>query len=122
RLVTDTATGFKFWERSWKINAIEITVVVLVAFFSDWLLKRAIRNFQKKEKQFNAKSVTIEFSKILLVGLAILNPVVYLIHYLTNDPPGWDDFTIANVVVALFLLLHYAVIRGNAFIKAYVDQ
>ena len=122
RLVTDTATGYKFWERSWKINAIEITVVVLVTFFSDWLLKRTIRNFQKKEKNSSVKSVTIEFSKILVIGLLILNPVVYLIHYLTNDPPGWDDITIANVVVALFLLLHYAVIRGNAFIKAYVDQ
>lgn len=122
RLVTDVATGYKFWERSWRINAIEITVVVLVAFFSDWLLKRTIRNFQKKEKTFSAKNVTVEFSKILLVGLLILNPVVYFIHYLTNDPPGPDDFVIANVVVALFLLLHYSIIRGNAFIKAYVDQ
>lgn len=122
RLVTDTATGYKFWERSWKVNAIEITVVIITAFIADGLLKRTIRNFQKKEKQFSAKNVTIEFTKILIVGLAILNPVVYFIHYLTNDPPGWDDFAIANVVVALFLLLHYAIIRGNAFIKAYVDQ
>jgi sensor histidine kinase YesM len=122
RLVTDTTTGYKFWERSWKINAIEITVVIITAFFADTLLKRTIRNFQKKENQFSARNVTIEFSKILLVGLAILNPVVYFIHYLTNDPPGWDDFAIANVVVALFLLLHYAIIRGNAFIKAFVDQ
>ncbi len=122
RVVTDTSTGNKFWERSWKINAIEITVVTITAFLADALLKSAIRGFQKREKQFSVKSVTIEFTKILVIGLAILNPVVYFIHYLINDPPGWDDIAIANVVVALFLLLHYAIIRGNAFIKAYVDQ
>jgi LytS/YehU family sensor histidine kinase len=57
-----------------------------------------------------------------LIGLVILNPVVYFIHFLTNDPEQWDDFAIANVIVILFLLLHYAVIRGNTFVKAYVDQ
>src|SRR5258706_10282025 len=122
RLVTDTSTGYKFWERSWQINVIEVSVVILTTFVSDRLLKYATRNFQKQQKNFSIRNVTIEFGKILLIGLAILNPVVLLIHYLTNDPPGWDDITIANVIVVLFLLLHYAVIRGNTFIKAYVDQ
>jgi two-component system LytT family sensor kinase len=122
RLVTDTSTGYKFWERSWKINVIEISIVILVTFVSDRLLKYAIRNFQKQESKFSVRNVTIEFSKILLIGLVILNPVVLLIHYLTNDPAGWDDIAIANVIIVLFLLLHYAVIRGNTFIKAYVDQ
>ncbi|MEJ0104973.1 MAG: histidine kinase [Bacteroidota bacterium] len=122
RLVTDMSTGYKFWERAWQINAIEVSVVIITTFVSDRLLKYTIRNFQKKENKFSVRNVTIEFIKILLIGLAILNPVVLLIHYLTNDPPGWDDIAIANVIVVLFLLLHYAVIRGNTFIKAFVDQ
>jgi two-component system LytT family sensor kinase len=122
RVVTDVSNGEKFWRRAWRINAIEIGVVIAITFVSDRLLQYAIRRFQNQQKNFNVRNVTIEFLKVLLIGLAILNPVVYFIHYLTDDPEQWDDFAIANVIVILFLLLHYAVIRGNTFIKAFVDQ
>jgi LytS/YehU family sensor histidine kinase len=46
-----------------------------------------------------------------------------LIHVAANDYPiGIDDLVIANVLISLFMLLHYAILRGNSFIKAYIEQ
>ena len=40
-----------------------------------------------------------------------------------NDYPiGIDDLTIASVMVSLFMMLHYSILRGNGFVRAYVEQ
>jgi LytS/YehU family sensor histidine kinase len=63
-----------------------------------------------------------EFITLFVVSFLATNPLLFVIHYLIQSPVKWNDFTIANVVVILYVLLHYAIVRGNSFIKAYVEQ
>jgi len=122
RVVTDTTTEQKFWQRAWQINAIEIVFVIALGFVFDRLLKYFIARFNKKGGEFTGQKVLKEFGLLALVFFILLNPVVYLIHVLIKSPENWSDFSIANVVILMYVLLSYAIIRGNIFIKAYVDQ
>jgi sensor histidine kinase YesM len=122
RLVTDTPSGDKFWERAWQINVIEVGVVMLMTFVFDVIRRRFVIKFKNKNKKFSLKNVLLEFGELMLVGFVFTNAVLYLIHYLLHDPVSLSDFVIANIVVMLYLLLHYAITRGNNFSKAIIEQ
>jgi sensor histidine kinase YesM len=122
RVVTDTTTGEKFWERHWQINAIEIVIVILLSFVFDRILRYYIRKFNSRGNAFNGNMVLREFGQIALVFFILLNPVIYLVHILIRSPENWSDFTIANVIVLSYVLLYYAISRGNNFIKAWIEQ
>jgi two-component system, LytTR family, sensor kinase len=122
RVVSDTTDGTKFWLRPWKQNAIEIFFVTAITCATLPVLNKLLQRFSKRTLVFNISNVMREFGIILLVALLSMNPVLFLIHYLIDDPVSWSDFSIANIVVALYILLYYSIARGNNFIQAYIDQ
>lgn len=122
RVITDTNDGTKFWLRPWKQNAIEIFFVVLVTCLTLPFVNKLVQRYSRQQKTFSVARVMREFGVILLVALLTMNPALFLIHYLIDDPVTWSDFSIANVVVALYVLLYYSIARGNNFIHAYIDQ
>ncbi|MBO9633660.1 MAG: histidine kinase, partial [Chitinophagaceae bacterium] len=122
RLITDTNDGTKFWLRPWKLNAIEIFFVVLVTCLTLPFVNKLVQRYSRQQRIFSVARVMREFGVILLVALLTMNPALFLIHYLIEDPVTWSDFSIANVVVALYVLLYYSIARGNNFIQAYIDQ
>ncbi|QEC44148.1 sensor histidine kinase [Pseudobacter ginsenosidimutans] len=122
RVVTDTNDGTKFWLRPWKQNAIEIVCVVIITCITLPFLHKLVQQFSKRTSVFNIGNVMREFFIILLVALLSMNPMLFFIHYLIEDPVTLSDFSIANVVVALYILLYYSIARGNNFVQAYIDQ
>lgn len=122
RVVTDTNDGTKFWLRPIKQNAIEIVCVVFITCLTLPVLNRLVQKFSTKTKVFNVPDVLKEYGIILLVALLSMNPMLYFIHYLIEDPVTLSDLSVANVVVALYILLYYSIARGNKFIQAYIDQ
>lgn len=122
RLISDIENGDKFWERPWQMNAIETGACILFSYALVRIPLYFVGKFKKRESRFNARAVFLEFGEILIVTLIIATVVVYIIHYLTHDPVGIDDLVIANVLMAFFMLLHYAIARGNSFIQAFIEQ
>lgn len=122
RVVTDTTEGSRFWLRPWQQNFIEIFFVTGTTCLTLPVLNRLVRRFSRQAAVFNARNVIREFSIILLVALLSVNPMFFLIHYLLDDPVNWSNFSIANIVVILYILLYYAIARGNTFVRAYIDQ
>ena len=122
RLVTDVPTGEHFLDRPFMQNIIEIISVVLMAYLFDALLHYAVRQFNKDKGSFSLKKVFGEFGLLLLICILLINPIILLIHHLASDPIDWADVTIANIVVALYVLLYYAIVRGNSLIHSYVQQ
>ena len=122
RLVSDLTNADKFWDRPWQMNAIEVTAAILLSYGLVRIPAYFIRKFEKRNRQYGARTVFLEFCEILLVAIAISTVVIYIVHYLTHDPVGLDDWVILNVLLSLFLLLHYAIARGNSFIKAFIEQ
>jgi len=123
RLVTDLTNGYKIWERPWQQNAVEIGAVVLVCFGTVRLPPYFVRKFNKRNRRPSAKAVFLEFGEILLTAIVMATTVTLLIHLVAKEPV-WrlNDLVISNVLAALFMLLHYAIIRGNSFIRAFIEQ
>ena len=122
RLVSDITNDDKFWERPWQQNAIEIGSVILFSYGLVRVPIYFVNKFKKRKGKYSVKTVFLEFVEILLAALIMATTVCCIIHYLTHDPVGIDDLVIANVLMALFMLLHYAIARGNSFIKAFIEQ
>ncbi|MGN6418018.1 MAG: sensor histidine kinase [Pseudobacter sp.] len=122
RVVTDTTEGTRFWQRPWQQNFIEILFVTGTTCITLPVLNWLVLRFSRQAAVFHANIVIREFSIILLVALLSVNPMFFLIHYLLNDPVNWSNFSIANIVVILYILLYYAIARGNKFVQAYIRQ
>jgi two-component system LytT family sensor kinase len=122
RLINDSIAGESFWQRPLRQNAVEILFVVLVSFASDRLLRAAIRRFAQRAPSFSLRGVTRELALVGAGCLLLFNPVLYLIHFLINDPLDMADALLGNFLVLLYVLLYYAILRGNVLLQAYVAQ
>jgi two-component system LytT family sensor kinase len=123
RLVTDLTTQYKFWTRPWQKNAVEIGSVVLLTFGTVRLPPYFVRKFSKRNRRPSAKAVFLEFGEILLTAILMATTATLLIHWVAKEPLfRINDLVIANVLAALFMQLHYAIVRGNSFIRAFIEQ
>jgi sensor histidine kinase YesM len=122
RLVNDSMSGEQFWQRRWQQNVIEVVFSIAMGFVADILIRKAIIGFSRRTQKLTMESILREFGRVCLSSLLIFNPVLYLIHYLIHDPVDWNDIIIGNMLVVLYVLLHYSILRGNTLIKSYIDQ
>jgi two-component system LytT family sensor kinase len=123
RLVSDLTNSDRFWERRLEQNVVEVVSVVLLSFWVVRLPRYFADKFKKKKRPNNAWTVFLEFGEILLTAMVLATAASSIVHVLSHDYPiGIDDLVIANVLLGLFLLLHYAIVRGNDFVQAFVEQ
>jgi sensor histidine kinase YesM len=122
RIVTDTMTKEPFWERSVRQNLIEIIFTLALGYLMHYLLHYFIMQFNKRKESFSLQQVLLEFSIITIVCIATINPAVFLIHYLAGIPNEIADMAIANILVVLYALLYYSIVRGNNLVRSYIDQ
>jgi two-component system, LytTR family, sensor kinase len=123
RLVNDTTAHAKFWMRAWQTNFIEITSVIAVCFVFQAALNRLILYFNKKQpNHIRAKTILKEFGLVFLVTLLISNALIIPMVALTDDGLQLNDFVIVNIITTLFVLLYFAIVRGNQYLTHYIEQ
>lgn len=122
RLVDDTMQDVLFWQRSFRQNAIEVLSVVLMAYGFDYMLRRFVDHFNRRQVSVHLKNLLLEYGTVCGACIVFVNPVLALIHYLVDDPLRWDDVALTNVVVVLYSLLYYAIARGRRLINSYIEQ
>jgi hypothetical protein len=123
RLVSDLTTENKFWNRRLEQNAVEIGSVLLLSWTMVGIPRRFAAKFQKQNRPVNLRNIFLEFGEILLVAMVLATASSSIVHVLAHDYPiGIDDLVIVNVLLSLFMLLHYSILRGNSFVHALVEQ
>ena len=122
RIVNDTTSQEKFWEKPIGTNLIEITTVLIVGYIMQATLNYFERQFSKEKKQVTRKTILKEFITVFLACAVIVNLTIIPMAALTDDGLGLNDIAIVNIIPALYVLLYFAVIRGNYYLKAYVDN
>jgi two-component system, LytTR family, sensor kinase len=122
RLVSDTPTGYKFWERPVMFNLIEFGFAIVLSYIMQVIMYYFLKQSNNRTGKLNMKALLLEYLGLLLVAVVILNPSLVIIHYFTNDPPGIDDFVIASIIFSLVLIIVYSIYRGNQILEAYVEQ
>jgi two-component system, LytTR family, sensor kinase len=123
RLVSDLTDGYEFWKRSLQQNLVEIVGVMILAYPMTRIPRYFARRFTRDQRQFTLSRVFREFGTVLLTAITIATVASSAIHIGARDYPiGIDDLTISGVIVSLFMMLHYSILRGNSFVRAYVEQ
>ena len=122
RLVSDTPTGYKFWERPLEWNLIEFGFAIIIAYLCQFIISYLLERNSKHTGKLTFKMFLSEYLLVLAAGIILFNPCLVLIHYLINDPLGIDDITIANTIFLLVLIIIYSLFRGNQILNAYIDQ
>lgn len=124
RLVNDTMGGFEFWKRPFHTNAIEIVSVILVSYLIQFILDYFTRRFnaENKDRTITGKSILKEFFTVYLACALLINCTVIPMAALTDNGLQLGDFVIANIVPMLYVLLYFAIVRGNHYLQAYVDN
>jgi two-component system LytT family sensor kinase len=123
RLVSDLTDGYEFWKRSLRLNLVEILGCMLLSYPLTRIPGYYERRFSKAQGSFTMGRVFREFGTVLVTAIAVAIGASSVIHVVGNDYPiGIDDLTIASVIISLFMMLHYSILRGNSFVRAYVEQ
>ncbi|HKH61756.1 MAG TPA: histidine kinase [Flavitalea sp.] len=123
RLVNDIQGGFQFWKRPFHTNAIEIGSVIIVSYMIQFLLDYFIRQFNKRTSPgITGRTILREFVTVYLACAILLNCTIIPMVALTDDGLQLNDFVITNILPILYVLLYFAIVRGNYYLKAYVDN
>ncbi len=123
RLVNDVISGTRFWERHWSINAIEISATLIVSYIFLSILNHFERKFSKRPlTQLNLRTLLKEFGQVYFFCALVLNLTVIPVAALTDDGLQLYDVININLIPMLYLLLYYAISRGNSYMKAFYEQ
>lgn len=122
RLVNDTTIGESFWDRPWQQNTIEVVIVVIMGYLLNYILWYFLRKFNKRKNVFRIQYLAVEFGQIFIAGFIGITITLYITHYLIKQPVRLNDFVIGQIIVLLYMLLYYAIVRGNNLLKDYIEQ
>ena len=65
RLINDSISGTKFWQRSWATNLIELGTVILISYALFTVLTWRIQHFnQALAKEFKTKKILAEIGEL----------------------------------------------------------
>lgn len=123
RLLLDTVTGMKFWQRTWQLNTMEIGVCIVAGWLfvigQDFLFRYFDTHWAN---EFTRKRILKELGAVTLFMLLIQNVLILPIPAFTDDGLQVFDFADVNVIPLLYGYIYYGLRRSNAFLKAYVDN
>jgi hypothetical protein len=124
RLLLDTATGMRFWERSLGLNALEITFCILTGYLLIGLHHYLYRYFDKHwaDETDYRRRVLKELGVITLMTILYQNIVLMPLAAFTDDGLQWHDVADINLVPLLYSLIYYGISRSNTFLQAYVSN
>lgn len=123
RLLLDTVTGMKFWQRDWSLNAIELTACVLFSYLFIAACNRLFQYFDRRwpAADLSYKRVIRELLYLFGLNLVFQNVLLLPVPALTDDGLQWYDLVDINVIPLLYSLVYYGIARSSTFLKAYID-
>jgi len=123
RLLLDSVTGMKFWERRrWGQTSIELVYCILISYIFVWVFRRLFRWFDERwPADFSSRRVARELLYVFLVNLVFQNAFLTTFTALTDDGTQWYDLADINTIPLLYVLIYYGMMRSRTFLKAYID-
>lgn len=121
RILNDTVSGFKFWQRPWPISAIEILFCLASGYLLFFVFDRLFRYFDKDlAKSVGYKTVLRELLWVCIATEVCTNLLITPMVALTDDGLSWGDVAAINIIPLLYCMLYYAIVRSNKLLQAYV--
>jgi hypothetical protein len=124
RLLLDSVTGVKFWERSrWNQTSLEMGYCILISYLFIWVFGRLFRWFDERwqHERYSSRRIIRELTCVFLVNLLFQNAFLTTFSALTDDGAQWYDVADINTIPLLYALIYYGIMRSRSFLKAYID-
>lgn len=123
RLVNDVISDTQFWKRHWSINAIELTGCIIISYLFSWIINYFVKKFSARQPaKPSARMILKEFAVVCFFCLLVLNMTAIPMAALTDDGLQMYDVVNINLIPTLYLLLYYAIARGNTSLQAFYEQ
>jgi two-component system LytT family sensor kinase len=123
RLLLDSVTGMKFWQRSWSLNAFELICCIIFSYLFIAACNRLFRYFDQRwpATDLSYKRVVRELLWLLGLNLVFQNVLLLPVPAFTDDGLQWYDVVDVNVIPLLYSLIYYGIARSSTFLRAYID-
>ncbi|MBN9299872.1 MAG: sensor histidine kinase [Filimonas sp.] len=124
RLLLDSVTGMRFWERSrWGLTAFELAYCIFISYLFIWIVNRMLRWFDDKwSTDFSYKRIMREIAWLVLLHFIFNNLFLTTFTALTDDGAQWFDIADINTIPLLYMLIYYGIKRTRTFLSAYVGE
>jgi len=124
RLLLDSVTGMKFWERKrWGQTLFEMVYCIIISYIFVWIFQRLFRWFDERwpHERYHSRRIIRELFYVFLVNLVFQNVFLTTFCALTDDGAQWYDIADVNTIPLLYVLIYYGIMRSRTFLKAYID-
>lgn len=124
RLLLDSVTGMKFWERRrWGQTSLEIVYCILISYIFIWVFQRLFSWFDRRwpHERYSTRRIVRELLYVFLANLVFQNLFLTTFTALTDDGTQWYDVADINTIPLLYVLIYYGIMRSRTFLKAYID-
>ena len=122
RLLLDSVTGMKFWERALYLTLEDLGACLVFSYLFiaafNWLLRWFARKWPSDD--FSSKRIFRELFYLWLLNLVMQNAMLVPYATFTDDGLQWHDFVDINTIPLLYSLILYGIVRSNTFLKAYI--
>jgi hypothetical protein len=121
RLLLDSVTNLKFWNRDWLLNSGEMATSVVMGYLLVWAFKRLFRYFDAHwGAVFSYKRIAKELWYVFLVNLVLVNAIGTTLAALTDNGLQWFDAVDLNTIPLLYAIIYYGIVRSSYFLQAYI--
>src|SRR4051812_44494352 len=108
RLVNDAAFKQKFWERSWLLNAFEISTCALVGYLMTWSLNRLFAYFERTPySKFELKSIGKEVLFVTILTEVLMWLTIMPMAAFSDDGLSSGDIAMISVIPLLYAIILY---------------
>jgi len=121
RLLEDTQSGIKSWERDLQSSLLELTFSILTGYLGIWLFRRLFNYFDKKWLPIFSYPIVIkEITLLVLANIVLLNLIFTPLSALTDDGLSWSDVVKINLIPTLYAIGYYGITRSKTYMQAYI--
>lgn len=123
RILLDSVTGMKFWERRrWFQTSLELVYCIVISYIFVWVYRKLFNWFDKRwSSDFSYRRLIHELLWLLIVSLALQNIFLTTFTALTDDGVQWYDIADINIIPTLYILIFYGIMRSRTFLNAYIE-
>lgn len=124
RLLQDTDSGIRFWNRTLFINILEVCISIGVAYLNIGLLHWHFgkKNVQIAGSKFTSAQFFRELLAVFVINGVLVNLILTPMAALTDDGLSVSDFVYINTIPFLYMLIYYGLWRSLTFLKAYIQH
>ena len=117
RLLNDTMSGSRFWERPWALNLAEMAISVLIGYTQIRACHLLMRYFDQPAASSRPLGLTREMLAAGLATLLIVNVTILPFAAVTDDGLSAFDAAAINTIPLLFVLVYYGWVRSRHYLR-----